>query len=162
MDYYVAHKTVKPLYDELKKLEQDAKLNVERGEETAALIQQLEQSIASYNEDHTLLVSEAMAIKADMENVQSKVDRSSALLDSFAAAKGRWECSSETIRAQMATIVGDTLLAAAFLAYAGNFDEKDRQSLLSSWSKHLGVSFFLYFFSVYLLFTVLISNLLFN
>ena len=108
-----------------------------------AIIQQLEQSIASYKEEHALLISQAQAIRTDLENVQSKVDRSIALLASLAIEKERWEGSSETFRAQMATIVGDTLMSSAFLAYVGYFDQQYRQSLFSRWSGHLLVIIFL-------------------
>ena len=130
-------KRVEPLRNELKSLERQAEVNVKRGDETTALIQQLERSIASYKEEYALLISQAQAIKTDLENVQSKVDRSIALLSSLAIEKERWEGSSETFRAQMATIVGDTLLSSAFLAYAGYFDQQYRQSLFSRWSGHL-------------------------
>jgi dynein heavy chain 1 len=138
-------KRVEPLRNELKSLERQADVNVKRGEETTALIQQLERSIASYKEEYALLISQAQAIKTDLENVQSKVDRSIALLASLAIEKERWEGSSETFRAQMATIVGDTLLSSAFLAYAGYFDQQYRQSLFSRWSGHLLVMIFIYY-----------------
>ena len=136
-------KRVEPLRNELKSLERQAEVNVKRGDETTALIQQLERSIASYKEEYALLISQAQAIKTDLENVQSKVDRSIALLASLAIEKERWEGSSETFRAQMATIVGDTLLSSAFLAYAGYFDQQYRQSLFSRWSGHLLVIIFI-------------------
>ena len=136
-------KRVEPLRNELKSLERQAEVNVKRGEETTALIQQFERSIASYKEEYALLISQTQAIKTDLENVQSKVDRSIALLASLAIEKERWEGSSETFRAQMATIVGDTLLSSAFLAYAGYFDQQYRQSLFSRWSGHLLVIIFI-------------------
>ena len=40
----------------------------------------------------------------------------------------------------MGTLVGDVRLAAAFLAYAGYFDQHDRSVLLETWERHLTVA----------------------
>lgn len=150
VNYAEMLKRVEPLRNELKSLEKQAEANKKRGEETTALIAQLEKSIAAYKEEYALLISQAQAIKMDLENVQGKVDRSIALLKSLTIEKERWEASSETFRAQMATIVGDTLLSSAFLAYAGYFDQQYRQSLFTRWCAHLQVTLrpALYLFAV--------------
>jgi dynein heavy chain 1 len=110
-------KRVEPLRDELSSLERQAATNIKHGQEVKELVTQLEQSIAAYKEEYAQLISQAQAIKADLENVQAKVDRSIALLKSLVIERERWESTSETFRSQMATIVGDVLLSAAFIAY---------------------------------------------
>lgn len=110
-------KRVEPLRDELQSLEDQAALNMKHAQDTKDLITQLEQSIAAYKEEYAQLISQAQAIKADLENVQAKVDRSIALLKSLNIERERWESTSETFRSQMSTIVGDVLLSAAFIAY---------------------------------------------
>lgn len=116
-------KRVEPLREELHSLEQQAATNKCKGEEVKNLILQLELSIASYKEEYAQLISQAQAIKTDLENVQGKVDRSIALLKSLVIERERWEATSETFRSQMSTIIGDVLLSSAFLAYAGYFDQ---------------------------------------
>lgn len=37
----------------------------------------------------------------------------------------------------MSTIAGDCLLSAAFITYAGYFDQQMRQNLFTTWSHHL-------------------------
>lgn len=110
-------KRVEPLREELNSLEHQAETNIMHGQEVKKLIAELEQSIAAYKEEYAQLISQAQAIKADLENVQAKVDRSIALLKSLVIERERWESTSETFRSQMSTIVGDTLLSAAFIAY---------------------------------------------
>jgi dynein heavy chain 1 len=130
-------KRVEPLRDELSSLERQAESNVSHGNEVKDLISQLEQSIAAYKEEYAQLISQAQAIKADLENVQAKVDRSIALLKSLVIERERWESTSETFKSQMSTIIGDTLLSAAFIAYGGYFDQHYRSNLFSTWSQHL-------------------------
>lgn len=68
-------KRVEPLRNELKALEDQAQYNVKAGNEVRDLIAQLEKSIASYKEEYAQLISQAQAIKTDLENVQAKVKR---------------------------------------------------------------------------------------
>lgn len=110
-------KRVEPLRDELQSLENQASLNMRSAQDTKDLITQLEKSIAAYKEEYAQLISQAQAIKTDLENVQAKVDRSIALLESLNIERDRWEETSETFRSQMSTIVGDVLLSSAFIAY---------------------------------------------
>ncbi|KAJ9597996.1 hypothetical protein L9F63_026898, partial [Diploptera punctata] len=130
-------KRVEPLRDELNSLELQAEENKCHGEEVTDLITQLEHSIASYKEEYAQLISQAQAIKTDLENVQAKVDRSIALLKSLGIERDRWEATSVTFRSQMSTIIGDVLLSSAFLAYAGYFDQHYRQNLFATWCHHL-------------------------
>lgn len=117
IEYADMLKRVEPLRDELQSLEDQAELNMKNAQDTKDLITQLEQSIAAYKEEYAQLISQAQAIKTDLENVQAKVDRSIALLESLNIERDRWEETSETFRSQMSTIVGDVLLSAAFIAY---------------------------------------------
>lgn len=73
MSYADVLKKVEPLRDELKSLENQASENQVKNEETTVLIAQLEQTITEYQEEYAQLISQAQAIKSDLENVQSKV-----------------------------------------------------------------------------------------
>lgn len=110
-------KRVEPLRDELQSLEDEAELNMRNAQDTKDLITTLEKKIVAYKEEYAQLISQAQAIKTDLENVQGKVDRSIALLKSLNIERERWEATSETFRSQMSTIIGDVLLSAAFIAY---------------------------------------------
>lgn len=130
-------KRIEPLRNELKSLEDEAKVNQKKADEINRVISDLEKSIANYKEEYANLVSQAQAIKSDLASVQSKVDRSIALLKSLSSERERWEQSSETFKNQMLTIAGDVLISAAFLAYAGHFDQQYRENLFNSWCSHL-------------------------
>lgn len=64
---------IEPLRSELKSLEQEAEQAKLKDEEVKKLIYDLEKSIAGYKEEYALLISQAQAIKADLESVASKV-----------------------------------------------------------------------------------------
>ncbi|KAM9294157.1 cytoplasmic dynein 1 heavy chain 1 [Gastrophryne carolinensis] len=137
LNYADMLKRVEPLRNELQKLEDDAKDNQAKANNVEQMIRDLEASIARYKEEYAVLISEAQAIKADLAAVEAKVNRSTALLKSLSAERDRWEKTSETFKNQMSTIAGDCLLSAAFIAYAGYFDQQMRQNLFTTWSHHL-------------------------
>lgn len=117
-------KKVEPLRDELKNLQSAAQKNQDEGHQVTVDIERLEKQISAYKEEYALLIAQAQAIKSDLESVQSKVERSMALLKSLGRERDRWEGSSESFKGQMSTIIGDALLSAAFLPYAGYFDQQ--------------------------------------
>lgn len=128
---------VGPLRNEVQSLEHLAGETEEQAANAAATIQELEERINQYKNEYAALISETQAIKGEMERVQTKVDRSIKLLESLSSEKERWEEGSRTFEAQMSTVAGDVLLSAAFLAYAGYFNQEYRQSLWRTWRDHL-------------------------
>ncbi len=129
--------SIEPLRNELKRLETDAQTMKTQVASTQALIIELEKSIGKYKEEYAVLVSEAQAIKTDLATVSSKVERSIKLLDSLSSERSRWAQGSKEFDRQMSTIVGDCLLSAAFVSYAGYFDQSYREGLFKKWRTHL-------------------------
>ncbi|KAI8967648.1 dynein heavy chain [Mycotypha africana] len=131
---------VGPLREELNQLQKSSEDTKNQVVEIEQMISELEVSIARYKEEYAALVGETQLIKAEMERVKSKVDRSITLLSSLSSEKTRWEAASQAFESQMGTIVGDVLLAAAFLAYGGYFDQQYRGILLQKWMDHLSAA----------------------
>ena len=128
---------VEPLRNELAELEAAAKTNVDEAEAMDNLISELERSIENYKREYADLIRQAEGIKNEMKSVESKVNRSESLLKSLSSEQDRWQETSAGFRSQMSTISGDCLLASAFVAYSGYFDQEMRSSLFTSWQDHL-------------------------
>ncbi|TRY63473.1 hypothetical protein TCAL_02090 [Tigriopus californicus] len=137
LQYAEMLKKVDPLRNELASLEKASHQKQEEADKLVDVINKLEHSINSYKEEYAQLISQAEAIKSDLKQVQDKVDRSMSLLKSLGIEKERWQETSENFKYQMATIIGDVFVCAAFLAYGGYYDQHTRRSLLSTWKKYL-------------------------
>ena len=131
---------VGPLREEADQLEEQALQTKAEAQAIENTIVSLEQSIDTYKGEYASLISETQAIKTEMQRVQFKVERSVKLLDSLALEKSRWEEGSKSFETQIGTIVGDVLVAAAFLAYSGLYDQQFRKAMATNWLEQLALS----------------------
>ncbi|KAK0388532.1 hypothetical protein NLU13_4775 [Sarocladium strictum] len=131
---------VGPLRDEVNQLEEQALQTKAEAKAVEENIANLESSINTYKTEYAALISETQAIKAEMSKVQFKVDRSVRLLDSLSSERTRWEEGSTSFETQISTLVGDVLVAAAFLAYSGLYDQTFRKSMIDDWFHQLHLS----------------------
>ncbi|ELR09608.1 Dynein heavy chain, cytoplasmic [Pseudogymnoascus destructans] len=131
---------VGPLREEVGLLEEKALETKAEAQAVENTITALEQSIARYKTEYAALISETQAIKSEMSRVQFKVDRSVRLLDSLSSERTRWEDASKSFETQISTLVGDVLVAAAFLAYSGLYDQQFRKNMMDDWLSQLQMS----------------------
>lgn len=135
---------ISPLRSEVTKLEEKALQTKAEAQSIECTISNLESSIAKYKDEYASLISQTEAIKNEMSRVQFKVDRSVRLLQSLSSERVRWEASSKSFETQIGTLVGDVLVAAAFLAYSGLYDQQFRKNMMDDWLDQLqlsGISF---------------------
>ena len=131
---------VGPLREEVDQLEEQALQTKAEAQAIDNTISDLEGSIATYKSEYAALISETQAIKTEMLRVQFKVDRSVRLLDSLSAERSRWEEGSKSFETQIGTLIGDVLVAAAFLTYSGLFDQQFRKVMTEEWLQQLSLS----------------------
>ena len=129
-----------PLREEADQLEEQALQTRAEAKAIENTIVNLENSIATYKLEYAALISETQSIKSEMSRVENKVDRSVKLLDSLSAERTRWESGSKSFETQISTIVGDVLIAAAFLAYSGLYDQQLRKAMVDDWLNQLAQS----------------------
>lgn len=142
--YATILRKVKPLRDEVESLQvKSVELEVQQ-KDAIAQVTELEADIKQYKVDYATAIRETEIIRSEMDSVAKKCQRAEALLTSLEQENTRWKQASESFDNQMSTLIGDSLLAAAFLSYAGNFDHRLRKQLLADWSdilEALGIPF---------------------
>lgn len=135
---------VGPLREEVTQLEERLLQTKAEAQAIENTIQSLEGSISTYKTEYAGLISQTEAIKNEMNRVEFKVDRSLRLLKSLSSERERWEEVSRSFEVQINTLVGDVLIAAAFLAYGGFYDQQFRKLMVDDWVHQLsqsGISF---------------------
>ncbi len=131
--YATILKKVKPLRDEVERLQEKGVELVVKQKEAIEQTAELEAAIKQYKVDYAAAIRDTEIIRAEMDSVSKKVSRAEALLLSLEQEKDRWQSTSTTFDKQMSTLIGDSLLAGAFLTYAGIFDHKHRKVVWREW-----------------------------
>jgi len=124
---------IQPLRDQISILNKDADELATNLKAEREKIVDLEEKIVQYKNEYAILITECESLKSEMGAVQTKVSRSKKLLSSLDIEKERWE--QNNLREQMVSLVGDVLVSAAFITYAGFFDYRARQELYDTWKK---------------------------
>jgi dynein heavy chain 1 len=119
---------VGPLRDEVKILENQTMKTRAQLIAIQQMIEELETSIDKYKEDYSELIREAEKIKSEMKMVETKINRSTKLIDNLTTERQRWKESIDRFGSQRQQLIGDSLVAAAFVVYCGVHDQKDRLS----------------------------------
>ena len=129
--------SVAPMERELKELEAKSTLLEDQQRKITALLDSLTGKIKAYSDEYKTLIAEATKIESELNAVKTKVERSVKLLANLGSESERWEGDSNEYEEQVSTLVGDTLLSAAFLAYIGYFNQGYREQLCRLWRGEL-------------------------
>jgi len=137
--YSTVYNRIQPLRDEVAQLEKDASAVKIQLETVQAEVSDLETSIAQYKDDYAMLIRDVEALKSEMQTTSTKVDRAESLMKSLGHESDRWEKSAEGFQSILRSLVGDSLLLAAFLTYSGFFDFKNRLMMMEKWKHTLEI-----------------------
>lgn len=135
---------VAPLRAQVTAIEVEAQLTKDEAAAAAAAVAELETSIAAYKQEYAALIRDSQAMTSKMEQIQQKVSRSTQLLTGLSTERARWEEGRAAFDGQATTLVGDCILCAATVAYAGFFDQGSRETLRGEWEallRHAAIPF---------------------
>ena len=99
-----------------------------------AILSEKLQSLQSLLKKNT---DEMEAYKADLEQLQAKIERGDKLITGLADEKTRWEASLITLDEQYSNLVGDAALSAAFMSLCGPFPADYREEMNALWLKKI-------------------------
>eukprot|EP00830_Metopus_es_P014557 TRINITY_DN3901_c0_g1_i1.p1 TRINITY_DN3901_c0_g1~~TRINITY_DN3901_c0_g1_i1.p1 ORF type:complete len:1012 (-),score=209.87 TRINITY_DN3901_c0_g1_i1:2492-5527(-) len=129
-----------PLRNLVAGLEKEEKRLIEEDNKVQSIIGECEKNIAQFQSEYAVLIAETQNIKTEMTKVSEKVSRSKQLIKNLSSERTRWDASSQGFKDQMGTLIGDCLIASAFMTYIGFFDHFYRGSLHESWKEYLEIS----------------------
>jgi len=140
MAYATILNNIEPLRNELATLVAEATRMQKQHEEVKELLVTLEKTLQDLTDEYNLLQKNIGKTEDALATTKVMVARSVQVLDSLKDERERWSKGSTEFDKQMETMVGDSLLAGAFLGYAGYFDQTYRQGLNVAWTKHFSAA----------------------
>jgi dynein heavy chain len=78
-------------------------------------------------------VGEKNRLRAEADQMELLLDRADKLVKGLAGENERWRASIGQLQNEIGRSLGDALVAAAFLSYAGPFDTQYRSNLVGGW-----------------------------
>ncbi|XP_042366785.1 dynein axonemal heavy chain 5 [Plectropomus leopardus] len=136
-DFFAINKEVLPLKANLAL--QEARLVVAQTE-LAKAQEQLDakqQELDAVQALYDAAMKEKQDLEDDAHNCRQKMANATALIDGLGGEKVRWTDSSAGFQTQIRHLVGDVLLSAGFLSYAGPFNQEYRSLLLELWKSEM-------------------------
>jgi dynein heavy chain len=128
--YYDIVVTVEPKRIALREATEKLNNATEKLNHVKALVAELEEKLGTLIKEF----DEANAIKeaaiAESDACQRKLDLAQRLVNALSSEKVRWAENIEKLKASVAPLVGDVILAAAFVSYIGPFTKVYRQELI--------------------------------
>lgn len=140
LQYAKILKDVDPLRAEVEALETHAHKTKAQLIAIDQMITELESSIEKYKDDYSELIREVEKIKQETVEGQEKIAKSTFLIESLTSEKDRWRENVQRFAKQREQLVGNAILASAFVTFAGAYDNKGRQLLTNLWTSRLAAS----------------------
>ena len=80
---------------------------------------------------------EKMKISKQAETCRRKMEAATNLINGLQGERQRWTLQNGGLKSELTNLVGNTMLACAFLSYSGPFNQEFRNQLMLSWKSRL-------------------------
>ena len=137
LQYSAVLAKAEPLRNEVKKLIADGAETKQQYDELIAAAEEAEARVNVLKQEYSVLIAHKSKLEEELIVVKDKAERAVSLLASLGTERDRWRDQQSGFQIQMASVPGDTLVAAAFLAYVGYFNEEQRAMMMVDIKEHL-------------------------
>uniref|UniRef100_H2YDV6 Dynein heavy chain coiled coil stalk domain-containing protein n=1 Tax=Ciona savignyi TaxID=51511 RepID=H2YDV6_CIOSA len=136
-NFYTINKEVLPLKANLAVQESRYNTAMTDLQKAEAELEEKNRELAIVQARYDAAMKEKQDLAASAEQCRRKMQTASSLISVLAGEKERWTDQSREFTAQMRRLVGDVLMATAFLSYAGPFNQEFRNLLMGEWQKEM-------------------------
>ena len=130
LEYHTVALTVQPKKDRVARMEQEAFRGATKLRKTKSNIKKLEEEIKTKNKELDEAQTKLTALKKKQAQMAAHLKAAEQLISGLANSKVRWIEERAMFKSRSALLVGDCLISAAFLSYAGAFTFAYRQSMI--------------------------------
>ena len=132
-DYAKALKVVAPKRQKKAYAEEQLRKKLAYLAELEAEYNALAAKLAELEKTYNTTTAAMASYKAELDSLQVRIDRGDRLISGLSGEKTRWEATLIDLDEQYEKLIGDCILAAAFMSYCGPFPSEYRDSLIADW-----------------------------
>uniref|UniRef100_U3K3Y5 Dynein-1, subspecies f n=1 Tax=Ficedula albicollis TaxID=59894 RepID=U3K3Y5_FICAL len=123
-------RTVKPKEEKVAMLERNYELSKRELERIQAELAAIQEELKSLGEKYELAIKENQKLQAEAEIMQRRLEAADKLIAGLKSENERWTEEFKELEIRKVKLLGDCLLAAAFLCYVGAFSWEFRHEML--------------------------------
>jgi dynein heavy chain len=142
VSYYGINKMVVPLKANLIIQEHKLELAMADLNMAQATLDDKQAELDVFQDKYNAAISQKKMLQDDADSCKRKMSAATALISGLKGEKERWTRQSKEYSEQVGRLVGDIILATAFLSYSGPFNQAYRTSMLNDWKKELVCRFY--------------------
>jgi dynein heavy chain len=135
--FYGINKQVIPLKANL--VVQERKLEIASADlnKAQATLDEKQAELDVFKAKYNQAISTKQTLQADADMCKRKMSAATALINGLGGEKVRWTATSKELTDRVGRLVGDVLIACAFLSYCGPFNQTFRIQMVNDWKKDL-------------------------
>ncbi|XP_067132954.1 dynein axonemal heavy chain 2-like [Centruroides vittatus] len=134
MEHYgQMYRIVEPKRKKVKIAEDALKEKKQTLKEAKENLEQLKLKVEELTRQFELKVKQKESLENHTEELEKKLSSATLLVEGLSIERICWNDNIEELREKMNCLIGDSLLASAFLSYLGPFIHKYRDDLISKW-----------------------------
>ncbi|NXA03996.1 DYH10 protein, partial [Sapayoa aenigma] len=131
-------KTVKPKEEKVAKLERNYYLSKRELEKIQAELAAIQEELKALDEKYQQAIKENQKLQEEAEIMQRRLEAADKLIDGLKSENERWTEEFKEYEIRQVKLLGDCLLAAAFLSYEGAFSWEFRHEMMYQvWQKDI-------------------------
>ncbi|RKP21518.1 hypothetical protein ROZALSC1DRAFT_20453 [Rozella allomycis CSF55] len=135
--YYTINKKVIPLKMNLAVQEKKLEIAMADLNKAQKTLDEKQAELDVFKQKYNAAITNKQALQDDADSCKRKMTAATALINGLKGEKDRWTLQSKEFAEQIGRLVGDVILATAFLSYSGPFNQTFRTQLLSIWKEDL-------------------------
>jgi dynein heavy chain len=132
VDYYNAMKDMIPKQNSLKQAQITLTEKVTELAEVEALVKDLNEKLAIKQKELDEATAKKDAAQAEADACNKKLSLARRLVSALDSEEKRWATSIDDLSAKLNVLVGDVLISASFISYAGPFSKQFRTSIINT------------------------------
>ncbi|KAK2951927.1 putative Dynein beta chain, ciliary [Blattamonas nauphoetae] len=130
--YYYIYQEVQPKREKLAEAQATLAEAKTKLEAVQSKVAKLNKKLQTLTDEFQAATDEKNRVIAQAQETQNKLDLAHRLVNGLASEAVRWRENVDAFKKQETTLVGDVLLASAFISYVGPFTKKYRVDLLEN------------------------------